>query len=42
VLRFFGGPQGDQRGAALAGIAAGVVIGLMLMIGGLLGRRKSS
>jgi len=31
----------DTRGAALAGIAAGVVVGLLLMIGGLLGRRKA-
>ncbi len=30
----------DTRGAALAGIAAGAAIGLMLIIGGLLGRRK--
>jgi hypothetical protein len=32
----------DTRGAALAGILAGVGVGLMLMIGSLLGRRKNS
>ena len=30
----------DTRGAALAGIAAGLGVGLMLIIGGLLGRRR--
>ena len=31
----------DTRGAALAGIAAGVTIGLLLLMGGRLGRRQS-
>ena len=31
----------DTRGAALAGIAAGLAVGLMLIIGGLLRRRDT-